>query len=103
MLLFAVLIWRFMVIATHTADLVRGIDCGGHHGSYCDSGDFEYCCRDEYNPEYGNYTSFCELRRDVHAFSARRDGACTVSEPVEKISVNDWHAAPYEITCIKYN
>ena len=42
LILFLILIWRFFVIATHAEDLFGALIASRSHGTYDDTGDFEY-------------------------------------------------------------
>lgn len=83
-LLFALLIWRLMVIATHAGDLEGALISGGIYGAYCNSGYFKYCGCDKYNSKYWNYPALCQLWRDFCCIFTGRDGNGACSQPERK-------------------
>ena len=55
---------------------VRVTAGGRDYGTYRDTGDLEYCSSDQHNPQYWDYASVYQLRRNIGAVSADRDGDC---------------------------
>ena len=84
MILFALLLWRLMVIATHAADLLGALTAAGILGTHRDSGGAEYCGCDEYDSEYRDHPSVYQLRRNFRALSSGRAWAGTLGKPVQR-------------------
>lgn len=84
MLVFLMLIWRFMVIAVHAPDLFGSLIAAGPWGHIAIPGDFKCSRCDKHDSEYRDHTSVYQLWRHFRFVSALGDGAGFGSQPVAK-------------------
>lgn len=63
--LFLLLIWRLFPDRIRKQGSFWCADRDRSDGTYDDSGYFKYCSCDEHNSEYGDYTSFYQLWRNI--------------------------------------
>lgn len=84
-LLYLLIIWRFMVIANNAADLYGALACGSALWRIFPSGGFKYCRCDQHHSEHRNFPSVCQLRWNFHSVSALGNGACAVCVKGNKV------------------
>ena len=84
-LLFLLMLWRFMVIANNAHGYVWSTACGRYHGTYFHSGYFKYRSCNKFYSKYRYYTAVYQLWRYIGSVSAFRDGIgteCVKRNPV---------------------
>ena len=64
------------------------LNCVRNYGTYSHPGHTEHCRCHQYDPQYGNYPSVYQLRRDFRRLSAGGNGACPFGYAYEKIAVS---------------